>query len=1155
MRWLRMVLQRCTSLVEVGAAMLWTMLCLPRLGATGQANSELEIVMEGIGKKLSAVHRGAKHKSGSLFPLPLGEVSFLKEEAMRVSFEDFIAAKREVTAAQDVWTALSILALNGAAGFNRAASTAGGNAAQQRAVRSLRACVTRTLSRDFNLQRTPASAEKELSSRHLTYSGEVVPSMQVIGLAQIEAALPPASHGGSIDALKFVSPGTQRFLTFPDESLLDTIPLDTKLQSRVHITKGEELAVCKLLVERQICSWIPRDDVLEVRNTKILNGLFAVGKGTFQESGKEVQRLIMNLVPTNGIFRQLQGSTRDLPSISQYLGLVLDGSEQVQFFQSDMSAAFYLFKIPSAWGKAMAFNIGFDGKLLGLAEGVMFQLCCNVVPMGWGSSVAIMQEIADRLTVVGRLPRSHQVRRTSPLPMWMVEVLEASGSSSSSWFHVYLDNFCSMGKVSPGGHSAGGESLHTALEKSWEDSGVLSSAKKRISGAEQVVELGASLEGEVGTIGISQERLVKLVQTTLVVINKRRLRKKWVQIVAGRWVHALTFRRAGMVFLEEVWRFIAADKTSLWLEQKVKAELWGCCLGALLLHSNLRAPLSKVTTCSDASTTGGAVGLAKELTKEGQEFTRMDLHPSASPRSIPVLVLSLFNGIGCAFRCYDLCGVLPQVGIAYELSKAANRVTSRRWPWVQLEGDVRELDEVKIREWRYLYPEVEEVHCWAGFPCVDLSSVRARRLNLEGPASGLFWEIVRILKSIRRVYGYRFPVKYICENVASMDVEAEREISQALGTKPFRVDCADAVPIHRPRFCWHNLEVVPMEGASLEDKLRWVELSLQHPYPAVEQWLEPGASWDGHLHNTIFPTCMKSIPRTRPPEKPAGLERVSADGRLRWEADSFRFPPYQYGDRFIIWINNRWRLLSATERELLHGLGYEHTALCWSASDIKRNPLEYDDVRKSLVGDSFSCFSFVYFAAMAVRKWINIPSYHMLWNRMGLAPGFSSALHFQARLQRRLVYTDEEVSASVSDLHKCLVRRTNHTGSDVRIATSTFMNPKAFPRQSVSASWWHWQKVFSYRWGRADHINSLELRSIVHSIEYRIKHLQESHLRIFHLSDSYIAISIIAKGRTSSRMLRPLLRRLAASLLAFDLYLVLGHVESSENPTDDASRA
>ena len=50
-------------------------------------------------------------------------------------------------------------------------------------------------------------------------------------------------------------------------------------------------------------------------------------------------------------------------------------------------------------------------------------------------------------------------------------------------------------------------------------------------------------------------------------------------------------------------------------------------------------------------------------------------------------------------------------------------------------------------------------------------------------------------------------------------------------------------------------------------------------------------------------------------------------------------------------------------------------------------------------------------------------------------------------------------------------------------------------------------------------------------------------------------MSIIAKGRTSSRMLKPLLARLSTLLLAFDIYLIVIHVESSDNPTDHDSRS
>ena len=117
------------------------------------------------------------------------------------------------------------------------------------------------------------------------------------------------------------------------------------------------------------------------------------------------------------------------------------------------------------------------------------------------------------------------------------------------------------------------------------------------------------------------------------------------------------------------------------------------------------------------------------------------------------------------------------------------------------------------------------------------------------------------------------------------------------------------------------------------------------------------------------------------------------------------------------------------------------------------------------------------------------------------------------------------------------------------------MNPRCYPRQGAAADWWFWEKVFAVKWTKQDHINSLELRAILLSVEWRINPLKESRVRLVHLTDSYVAMSIIGKGRSSSRMLQPLLKRLAAMLMAFDLYLCTCHVESTENPTDEESRS
>ena len=1146
----------CTTLGKAGAAMAWSLLNASLLDADGEKLSRLWHCFHGIEKTLTALHRERGKRNRALFPILLGDVSPLLQRADVMSMEEFCCCCADEKAEAEVWTLVTLCGLNGVAGYGRAPRFGPMSSAHQRAAETVRLGVMRMLATDFELHRSPQEAEKELAARFLSYTGEEVPKMQVIGYEQVKAALPPESHGGSIDALQLVCDGTKNFLNFPEEALLTDPPKDVKLRAKVHVKPEERLKLAELLVKRRLCVWVEEQDVLRIGDDKVLNGLFAVGKGTRLSSGEEVQRLIMNLVPTNSVFKQAQGSTSDLPAITQYLSTVLSGDQQLSFFQSDMSSAFYLFRIPSAWNRMMCFDICFDGATIGLQKGSKFYLGCNVIPMGWGSAVSIMQEVADRLTVLGGLPLSNKVRRSSPLPTWLVDVLDEGKATHRAWYHVYLDNFCAMEKLGGGTGGPSGQDLHDGIESAWESSGVLSSAKKKVVGAPRVQELGALVDGSQGMIGPSVERLLKLVQSTFVVLGCKKLKKKWVQVLAGRWVHLLSFRRPGMVVFDKTWKFISLPYALGNLEDKVRAEFVGAVTLGLVLHTNLRAGISPCTTASDASMTGGAVGMSETLTQAGKEFAQVDTMLDQVQR-IPVLVVSLFNGIGCAFRCYDACGVIPEVAVSFEVSKEANRVVERRWPHVIMEGDVKNLNEDLVRSWKFKYPGIEAVHIWGGFPCIDLSSARAFRLNLAGPGSGLFWEMIRIIKLIRRIYGYGFPVKYSAENVASMDQEAEQEISQTLGVKPWLFDSADVVPIHRPRFCWTNETLENMEGITFEEHDRWVRIHMDHEYPKSEQWLEPQAVWPGENLGTIFPTAMKSIPRQQPPPRPAGLDRTDRDCRLRWEADSFRFPPYQYHEKFVIWVQNKWRLLSAEERELLHGLGYEHTKPCWNANSIKQNPQGYEDCRKSLVGDSFNCFSFVFVAAMLVKPWVKISNYDLLWKRLGMAPGFCAPLHIQVPMTRALRYGtfplgDQPIG--VVELHQALMRRCNHTGSDIRIASGAIMNPKAFPRQSVNASWWNWSKVFACKWTRVDHINSLELRAILQTLEWRVFHRKESCLRLVHLTDSYVCMSVVSKGRSSSAMLKPLLQRLSAVLLAFDLYLLVGHVESLDNPIDHDSR-
>lgn len=244
-------------------------------------------------------------------------------------------------------------------------------------------------------------------------------------------------------------------------------------------------------------------------------------------------------------------------------------------------------------------------------------------------------------------------------------------------------------------------------------------------------------------------------------------------------------------------------------------------------------------------------------------------------------------------------------------------------------------------------------------------------------------------------------------------------------------------------------------------------------------------------------------------------------------------------------------------------------SFCWATDSTiqsmlgvhrKQNkPVEFSDCRHKLLGDSYSCFSFVVLAGACCRKFLMQLPYHYLAGRMGFAPGFCGHIRSMAPLQRKLCYGSDLISPvyfnkGMQMMNRLLLRRTNHTGSDIRVLSGEILNQKAFPRESVPAAWWTWTRGFTTRWHHKSHINVLELETVLLGIKFQIQRFKAHNCRIFQLTDSYVSLSVSTKGRTSSKQLTRVLNLISAHLLGHGLQLIMAHVDSRENPSDEGSR-
>ena len=80
-----------------------------------------------------------------------------------------------------------------------------------------------------------------------------------------------------------------------------------------------------------------------------------------------------------------------------------------------------------------------------------------------------------------------------------------------------------------------------------------------------------------------------------------------------------------------------------------------------------------------------------------------------------------------------------------------------------------------------------------------------------------------------------------------------------------------------------------------------------------------------------------------------------------------------------------------------------------------------------------------------------------------------------------------------------------------------------------------------------------ELRATLEK-KHQVDQYKAVDKRIFQLSDSYIYISVVSKGRSGSRQLNRVLKRIGAYLWAFGLHLVVAHVDSLDSPSGKGSR-
>ena len=113
----------------------------------------------------------------------------------------------------------------------------------------------------------------------------------------------------------------------------------------------------------------------------------------------------------------------------------------------------------------------------------------------------------------------------------------------------------------------------------------------------------------------------------------------------------------------------------------------------------------------------------------------------------------------------------------------------------------------------------------------------------------------------------------------------------------------------------------------------------------------------------------------------------------------------------------------------------------------------------------------------------------------------------------------------------------DHRGSNVVLASGVIVNgsTQIAPYPALA---WAWCCVQSYMWTAPQHINVLELTTLLNFLRFKAISGCLCSQRFFHVFDSQVAASVSAKGRSSSKALNRVCRRLCAILLATNSFCV-----------------
>ena len=225
--------------------------------------------------------------------------------------------------------------------------------------------------------------------------------------------------------------------------------------------------------------------------------------------------------------------------------------------------------------------------------------------MGWKSAVTIVQSAVRHIVFdLAKVPRDTSIEKGRPLP------------AGKHFTVVYLDNFDEVRiyeKLSQELHDEGPEmtDTHRRFNAVRDEKGLTRNGSKQLIKALAGGIQGGEFDGARGTIKVGREKLKDFLVISLALLGSATVTEFQIRHWVGKAAFMATFRRPLFAILQETFALLEACKGR---PQPLSADVIDevVCFMGLAIHaqSELRAQISPIISCTDASPSGGGSAIA-----------------------------------------------------------------------------------------------------------------------------------------------------------------------------------------------------------------------------------------------------------------------------------------------------------------------------------------------------------------------------------------------------------------------------------------------------------------------------------------------------------------------------------------------------------------